>query len=62
MANALDSAFEESIPDVYDRYLVPLIFEQYAEDLARRTVEIDPSDVLEVAAGSGLVPALSQPP
>lgn len=56
MVDALDSVFEESIPDVYDRYLVPLIFEQYAEDLARRTVEIDPTDVLEVAAGSGVVP------
>jgi len=56
MVDALDSVFEDSIPDVYDRYLVPLIFEQYAKDLARRAIEIDPSDVLEVAAGSGVVP------
>ena len=56
MVDALDSVFGDSIPDVYDRYLVPLIFEQYAKDLARRAVEIDPSDVLEVAAGSGVVP------
>jgi ubiquinone/menaquinone biosynthesis C-methylase UbiE len=56
MVEALDSVFEDSIPDVYDRYLVPLIFEQYAKDLALRTVEVDPDDVLEVAAGSGVVP------
>jgi ubiquinone/menaquinone biosynthesis C-methylase UbiE len=56
MTNGLDSAFGDSIPDVYDHYLVPLIFEQYAKDLAQRTVEIDPNDVLEVAAGSGVVP------
>jgi ubiquinone/menaquinone biosynthesis C-methylase UbiE len=56
MADSVDSVFENSIPDVYDRYLVPLIFEQYAKDLAQRTVEIDPKDVLEVAGGTGVVP------
>jgi hypothetical protein len=29
-----DEEFVGSIPDVYDEYLVPLIFEQYAADLA----------------------------
>jgi len=33
---ASDSTFAGSIPEVYDRYLVPLIFEPYARDLARR--------------------------
>lgn len=50
-----DRVFSGSIPDVYDDYLVPLIFEQYAVDLARRSVALQPSSVLEVAAGSGVV-------
>jgi ubiquinone/menaquinone biosynthesis C-methylase UbiE len=50
-----DRVFAGSIPDVYDEYLVPLIFEQYAQDLAERTVAVNPGAVLEVAAGSGVV-------
>ena len=50
-----DRAFSGSIPDVYDHYLVPLIFERYAQDLAHRTAMIQPKNVLEVAAGSGVV-------
>jgi len=50
----LDSRFEGSIPDVYDDYLVPLIFESYAQDLADRVASLDPRAVLEVAAGSGV--------
>jgi len=33
----VDRVFEGSIPEIYDEYLVPLIFEQYADDLAQRT-------------------------
>jgi hypothetical protein len=54
MVKFSDSAFTESIPDIYDEYLVPLIFEQYADDLARRVKDLDPRDVLEIAAGSGV--------
>jgi len=50
-----DSVFSGSIPDIYDDYLVPLIFEHFAEDLAKRTAVIGPNSVLEVAAGSGVV-------
>lgn len=50
-----DSTFAGSIPEIYDRYMVPLVFEAYAEDLARRVVALDPGDVLETAAGSGVV-------
>ena len=50
-----DTAFVGSIPDIYDDYLVPLIFEGYAEDLARRTALLGARDVLETAAGSGVV-------
>jgi len=33
-----DKLFAGSIPENYDRYMVPLIFEGFAEDLARRVV------------------------
>ena len=39
----------------YDRYMVPLIFEPYAADIARRAASLSPSTVLETAAGSGVV-------
>ncbi len=55
MVDAVDKVFAGSIPDVYDDYLVPLIFAQYADDLAHRTVALEPPRVLEVAAGSGVV-------
>jgi ubiquinone/menaquinone biosynthesis C-methylase UbiE len=50
-----DSNFAGSIPEIYDRYLVPLIFEPYARDLARRLSAFAPADILEVAAGTGVV-------
>jgi SAM-dependent methyltransferase len=51
----IDKAYTGAIPDLYDTYLVPLIFEGYATDLARRVVETRPARVLETAAGSGVV-------
>src|SRR5450759_4333468 len=50
-----DKVFAGSIPENYDRYLVPLIFERFAADLAQRAVSLSPSAVLETAAGSGVV-------
>jgi len=47
--------FAGSIPEVYDRYLVPLIFEPYAIDLARRIATLPVTNVLELAAGTGVV-------
>lgn len=52
---ATDKLFAGSIPEIYDRYLVPLIFEPYALDLAKRLAETDPRDVLETAAGTGVL-------
>jgi len=52
---ATDKIFSGSIPEVYDRFLVPLIFESYALDLAKRLVHIEPGDVLETAAGTGVL-------
>jgi ubiquinone/menaquinone biosynthesis C-methylase UbiE len=51
----VDRLFVESIPQLYEQYLVPLIFESYAADLASRIALRQPSRVLEIAAGSGVV-------
>ncbi|MFD1981112.1 class I SAM-dependent methyltransferase [Mesorhizobium newzealandense] len=50
-----DKMFTGSIPENYDRYMVPLIFEPFAADLARRAASLSPSAVLEIAAGTGVV-------
>ena len=50
-----DRAFAGSIPQLYEQYLVPLIFDPYARDLARRVASLAPSAVLEIAAGTGVV-------
>lgn len=50
-----DKVFAGSIPALYDTYLVPLIFEAYANDLAERAAALAPKTVLETAAGSGVV-------
>ena len=34
--NATDKVFAGSIPKLYESHLVPLIFQPYADDLARR--------------------------
>jgi len=50
-----DKVFAGSIPESYDRYMVPLIFEAFAADLAQRAASLSPSGVLETAAGTGVV-------
>ena len=55
MEQALADADSNSVPEIYDRYLVPLIFETYANDLVARLCGLDVSSVLEVAAGTGVV-------
>ena len=50
-----DKVFAGSIPENYDRYMVPLIFEPFAVDLARRAASFSPGAVLETAAGTGVV-------
>ncbi len=53
--HSADKVFAGSIPELYDTYMVPLIFEPYATDLARRLAARRPSRVLEIAAGTGVV-------
>ena len=50
-----DKLFSGSIAEIYDRFMVPLIFEPYARDLANRVARLGPQRVLEVAAGTGVV-------
>ncbi len=50
-----DRSFGGSIPQLYEQYLVPLIFEPYAADLVPRIALRRPARVLEIAAGTGVV-------
>lgn len=50
-----DKVFAGSVPENYDRYMVPLIFAPFAADLARRAASMKPGAVLETAAGTGVV-------
>jgi SAM-dependent methyltransferase len=50
-----EPTFAGSVPEVYDRHLVPLIFDPYAADLVRRLRDLQIGSILEVAAGSGVV-------
>jgi SAM-dependent methyltransferase len=50
-----DAVFAGSVPQLYDTYLVPLIFEPYAIDVVDRLKPFAPSRILELACGSGVV-------
>jgi SAM-dependent methyltransferase len=54
-AKATDKIFAGSIPKIYETHLVPLIFQPYADDLARRIASRPLQRVLEIAAGTGVV-------
>ncbi len=48
--------FEGSIPEFYDRHLVPVIFEPFAADIAARVAAVAPTGpVLETACGTGIL-------
>jgi ubiquinone/menaquinone biosynthesis C-methylase UbiE len=50
-----DKVFAGSIPENYDRHMVPLIFEPFAADIAERAAALSPRTALEIAAGTGVV-------
>ncbi|TFZ07875.1 class I SAM-dependent methyltransferase [Ramlibacter humi] len=50
-----DRVFAGSVPQLYERHMVPMIFEPYAADLAARVQRMRPAAVLEIAAGTGAV-------
>ncbi len=52
---AVDVRFSGAIPENYERYMVPLLFQPYADELAKRTAALQPKRILETAAGTGVV-------
>ncbi len=56
--NDVNSNFVGSVPKYYDSALVPVIFIDYAQDLAQRVVARKPKTVLELASGTGVVTRL----
>ncbi|MEY2398792.1 MAG: hypothetical protein QOJ00_1966 [Actinomycetota bacterium] len=48
----------DSMPDVYERLLVPAVFEPFAVDISRRAVSHGARTTLELAAGTGVVTRL----
>jgi ubiquinone/menaquinone biosynthesis C-methylase UbiE len=53
--NSSAAEFSGSVPAFYDRYLGPVLFEPYAEDLVSRLPGGDGLRVLELACGTGIV-------
>lgn len=56
-ASAGNASFVGSIPEIYDRHLGPLLFRDYAADLAARVrwPAAGAGQVLEIAAGTGIL-------
>jgi len=50
-----NAAFTGSIPENYDRYLGPVLFDPYAVDLVSRLNVSGDASVLEIACGTGIV-------
>jgi len=51
----MNRSFSGSMPELYDRFLVPLQFEPFAQDLAQRLGTVTSGQLLELAAGTGVV-------
>jgi SAM-dependent methyltransferase len=51
----MNRSFAGSMPEFYDRILVPVMFEPFALDLTERLRGITTGQVLELAAGTGVV-------
>jgi len=47
--------FKHSTPELYHRYMGPLLFEPYARYVAARLASLQPEPILETAAGTGIV-------
>jgi ubiquinone/menaquinone biosynthesis C-methylase UbiE len=54
---AQDTVFAGSIPAIYDRFMVPLVFAPYADVVARKAASFQPARILETAAGTGVATA-----
>ena len=53
--NDADKVFTGSIPDIYDQFMVPMLFAPYAANLSQRLAGLKPGRVLETAAGTGVL-------
>jgi ubiquinone/menaquinone biosynthesis C-methylase UbiE len=53
--SGMNRSVSGSMPEFYDRFLVPLQFEPFAQDLAERLRNITSGRLLELAAGTGVV-------
>jgi len=51
----MNRSFAGQMPEFYDRFLVPMMFAPFAQDLARRFQGTLSGHVLELAAGTGIV-------
>ena len=51
----MNISFSGAMPQLYDRFLVPLQFEPFAQDLAQRLANVTSGRLLELAAGTGVV-------
>lgn len=49
------AAYADDVVIPYDQILGPVLFEHYGAHIARRVAEKSPRDVLEIAAGTGIV-------
>jgi ubiquinone/menaquinone biosynthesis C-methylase UbiE len=50
-----DASFTGSIPQLYDHHMGALLFAPYADDLAKRLSDMTRGEILETAAGTGIV-------
>ena len=51
----MNRSFAGQMPEFYDRFLVPMMFAPFAQDLARRLEDTLSGHVLELAAGTGVL-------
>jgi ubiquinone/menaquinone biosynthesis C-methylase UbiE len=51
----MELRFTGSVPAAYDRLMVPLLFQPYADEIARRAAALAATHILETAAGTGVV-------
>jgi ubiquinone/menaquinone biosynthesis C-methylase UbiE len=54
MAGPSEHGFAHSTPDLYDRYMGPLLFEPFARYVAELCANYRPAQILEIAAGTGI--------
>jgi SAM-dependent methyltransferase len=55
MGDDRDRVWVDSMPEAYERWLVPTVFAPFARDMARRVAARRPRRVLELAAGTGVL-------